>query len=180
MANLIIAFPKAENAKGIRNLLVKNGFTVHAVCTSGAQVIRTAEELGSGILICGYRLSDMIYADVVKNLPEGFEVLIIGTPARLAECAGSGFMFLEMPLKAGDLLNTVSMLDMDVTRWKRRKRETPKQRNQQETERIRRAKQLLMERNHMTEPEAHRYIQKTSMDNGTGMSETAEMILRLL
>ena len=30
------------------------------------------------------------------------------------------------------------------------------------------------------EEEAHRYIQKSSMDNGTNMVETAQMILTLL
>ena len=39
------------------------------------------------------------------------------------------------------------------------------------------AKRLLMERNDMTEPEAFRYLQKTSMDTGRGMTDTAEMIL---
>ena len=37
-----------------------------------------------------------------------------------------------------------------------------------------------MERNHLSEEEAHRYIQKNSMDNGTNMVETAQMILTLL
>ena len=32
----------------------------------------------------------------------------------------------------------------------------------------------------MTEPEAHKYLQKCSMDNGTNMVETAQMILTLL
>ena len=45
---------------------------------------------------------------------------------------------------------------------------------------IRQAKALLMERNNMTEEEAHRYLQKCSMDNGTNMVETAQMILTLL
>lgn len=31
----------------------------------------------------------------------------------------------------------------------------------------------------MTEEEAHRYLQKHSMDNGTGMVETAQMVLAL-
>ena len=34
-----------------------------------------------------------------------------------------------------------------------------------------------MERNRLTEEEAHRYIQKCSMDSGNHMAETAEMIL---
>lgn len=37
-----------------------------------------------------------------------------------------------------------------------------------------------MERNNLTEEEAHRYMQKRSMDNGTGLTETAQMILSLL
>ena len=49
-----------------------------------------------------------------------------------------------------------------------------------EQEMIAEAKALLMERNNMTEEEAHRYIQKRSMDNGTGLTETAQMILSLL
>ena len=36
-----------------------------------------------------------------------------------------------------------------------------------------------MDRNHITEEEAHHYIQKISMDSGTNMVETAEMILEL-
>ena len=36
-----------------------------------------------------------------------------------------------------------------------------------------------MDRNGMTEAEAHRYIQKCSMDNGTNMVETAQMVISL-
>ena len=42
---------------------------------------------------------------------------------------------------------------------------------------IKEAKALLMERNRMTEEEAHRYIQKCSMDSGTNMVEMAKMVL---
>ena len=45
---------------------------------------------------------------------------------------------------------------------------------------IKNAKSLLMERNHLTEEEAFRYIQKSSMNNSTNMVETAQMILTLL
>ena len=45
---------------------------------------------------------------------------------------------------------------------------------------IMRAKELLMERNNMTESEAHRYIQKCSMDSGTNLVETAQMVISLI
>ena len=37
-----------------------------------------------------------------------------------------------------------------------------------------------MGRNHMTEEEAHRYLQKCSMDSGTNMVETAMMVLSMM
>ena len=37
MTNVIVLFPKIEDAKNIRNLLVRHGFRVSAVCTTGAQ-----------------------------------------------------------------------------------------------------------------------------------------------
>ena len=50
----------------------------------------------------------------------------------------------------------------------------------QDREMIEQAKAVLMERNSFSEDEAHRYIQKRSMDNGTGLVETAQMILSLM
>ena len=53
MANIIVVFPKIEDAKNIRNLLVRYGFSVSAVCTTGAQAISTADGLDDGIVVCG-------------------------------------------------------------------------------------------------------------------------------
>ena len=43
---------------------------------------------------------------------------------------------------------------------------------------INRAKWLLIERLHMTEPDAHRYITKQAMEQRTGKKEIAESIIR--
>ena len=48
MANVIVAFSRQENARNIRNILVKSGFHVVSVCTSGAQILSAAEELDRG------------------------------------------------------------------------------------------------------------------------------------
>ena len=59
-------------------------------------------------------------------------------------------------------------------------REKPKERSGEEISLIHEAKYLLMDRNHMTEDEAYRYIQKCSMDSGTKMAETAQMVLTMM
>ena len=63
---------------------------------------------------------------------------------------------------------------------KHRTGKLPLKRSVREQELISRTKQELMKRNRRTEAEAHRYLQKTSMDSGTGLTETAQMILRLM
>ena len=70
------------------------------------------------------------------------------------------------------------MMTMDIAReLKRRKKTQPKRRTAGEEKIINKAKALLMERNQMTENDAHKYIQKLSMDSGNNLVETAEMIL---
>jgi response regulator NasT len=87
---------------------------------------------------------------------------------------------LSTPLKVHELLGTLEMMDYTITRNRRRMRAKGKTRSVEEREILDQAKGVLMERNSMTEEEAHRYIQKRSMDNGTGMVETAQMILSLM
>ena len=41
-------------------------------------------------------------------------------------------------------------------------------------------KALEAKENGMSEEEAHRYLQKTSMESGTNMTETAQMVLRMM
>ena len=51
MPSIIIAFPKLDDAKLIKNILVRSGYGVDAVCTTGAQVISTANSLDEGIIL---------------------------------------------------------------------------------------------------------------------------------
>ncbi len=67
-----------------------------------------------------------------------------------------------------------------MSRRNKRNKKRPRERSKEEEELLSSAKALLMERNQMTEEQAHRYIQKRSMDNGTGLLETAQMILSLM
>ena len=78
------------------------------------------------------------------------------------------------------LVNTADMVLRQLERRIKKKTRTPKKRSEKEQNYIRNAKFLLMERNYLTEEEAHKYLQKCSMDNGTNMVETAQMILTLL
>lgn len=180
MLSIIIAFPRIEDAKNIKNVLVRSGYDISAVCCTGAQAISVANELDEGIVLCGYKLPDMHYSELHNYLPKGFEMLLMASPAKLANGVNSQIVCLDMPIKTNDLINTLEMMTYHYNRQKKKNKDKPKQRTNEEKETILKAKTLLMERNNMSEEEAHRYIQKTSMDSGNSMVETAAMILAMM
>ena len=59
----------------------------------------------------------------------------------------------------------------------RRERTVKNQRTDEERAVVERAKHILIERNGMSEEQAHRFLQKKSMDSGVKLVQTAQMIL---
>lgn len=180
MRNIIVAFPKIDNGKKIRGILVRNGFQVTAVCTNGAQILATARDLDYAVVLMAYKLPDMIYRDVIADLTPGILPIVVSTRESWQENGDPSVLSLTLPLKVHDLVSTIEMAAGTVDRIRRKDRKKPKKRTAAENAMIARAKELLMERNHMTEEEAHRYLQKTSMDEGYSFTETAQMILSML
>lgn len=180
MINIIIALPKIDDARGIRSILLKNGFNVTGVCTAGAQVLSQIDGWNDGIIICGYKLNDMMYSELHDCLPEGFDMLLTASQRAMNDCLDNDIVCLSMPFKVHDLVDTVSMMAHTIIRRRKKEKQKPKERNAEETALIKEAKELLMFRNNMTEEEAYRYIQKCSMDSGTNMVETAQMVLTML
>lgn len=180
MVGIIVVFPNKDNATNIRNLLTRGGMTVSGVCTTGAQAIHYADALDEGIVVCGYKLKDMMYTDLREYLPDSFEILLIASKDKWQNGDANGVMGLSMPIKVYDLMNTMDMMLRTISRRRKKKKREQKNRNPEQQELIKKAKLLLMDRNNMSEAEAHRYLQKSSMDSGTNMVETAEMVLSIM
>lgn len=125
------------------------------------------------------QISDMMYSEIYEYMPKEFQMLLIASAAGIMENVDN-LMSLSMPLKVHELLQTVEMMDYTITRRRKKLRQRPKVRSKEDQEMLSSAKAVLMERNGFSEEEAHRYIQKRSMDNGTGLVETAQMILSLM
>lgn len=180
MTNVIVAFQKPEHAKSIKNILMRSGFQVIAVCNSGAQALANMNGLNAGIVVCGYQLPDMLFTELHDFLPEHFSMVLIASPVKWSGRVAGDIVCLPMPLKVHDLVETLTEIDQTLARQRRKKRQQPRQRSREEQELLAEAKQLLMKKNHLTEEEAHRYIQKSSMDSGTDLLETAQMVISLI
>lgn len=176
--SIIIAMPNPEDGNRISDILQHRGYRVTAVCNTAAQVLNQVHHLSCGVVICGSRFSDMYYVQLKEYLPELFEMVLLASP-QVVQNSPPGIMTLTFPLKTNELVGTVDFLLQQQFRSLKKQKKAPPKRDEKERAEIDRAKAVLMERNHMTEQEAFRYIQKASMDSGTNMVETARMILLL-
>ena len=86
MNSIIVVLPKPEDGKSIRNLLSRHGYDVTAVCTQGSQVLNYIDMMNDGIIISGYKFSDMYYLDLKNSLPEGFDMLLLASQRVCSEC----------------------------------------------------------------------------------------------
>ncbi len=178
--NIILVFPKQETAKNLKQVLRRANYTVDASVSTVAQALQAASECDSGIIVCNYKLIDGMAIDIYDSVGDRFRLLMIGPKDYVEARAIPDVFSLSTPLHVSEFLETMEVMSYAYARWRKKMRAKPKVRSEKEQKTIDRAKALLMERNGLTEPEAHRYIQKSSMDNGTGVVETAFMILALM
>lgn len=179
MVGIIVVFPKADDSLAIRNLLTRNGFNVVGNYTTGSSAINRADNLGEGIIVTGYKLTDMLYSDIVENVGDHFQVILLASRERLQN-EKLGVATLEMPLKVRDLLNSVEMMQEQILVKRHKKVSKSFKRTPEEQAVIDNAKKALMKVQNLTEEEAHRYLQKNAMDSGCTMVEIAKMVLVML
>ncbi len=177
MGSILIGMPKQEDASHIAELIRNSGIAEEIIpCTMGADVLRKAEDTDVSLVICTRHFSDMGYEEMTTYLPSSVSVLLLTKDATLVPFSANVIRLL-MPFKRGDLISTVQMCLPYQPFYVRKKK--PPARTVTEQKIIEEAKAVLMNRNEMSEPEAFRYLQKSSMDTGRTLVESAQMILLL-
>ena len=116
MSNIVIAFPKKETVQNIKKILSQSGYSVQAVCTTGAQALASANNLENGILISGSRFIDMMYMEIHDYLPPEFQMLLIASPASIQEREVENLVCLALPMKVHELLQTLEMMEGEIHR----------------------------------------------------------------
>jgi hypothetical protein len=175
MKSVVVAFESESNRKKISEMLEAAGIQVRYRCKGGAEVIRAIKNMGGGLVVCGYKLADITASDLAYDLAEIASVLMIARASRLDMCDNEYIFKLPSPVNGSELIGSVRML---LQMENRRTKSVPSERDPEEEKLIQIAKQLLMDKNRMTEDEAHRFIQQRSMNTSQKMVETAKLIIR--
>ncbi len=174
MEQVIVAFESGRTAQRVRDILESGGTAACILCSSAGQVRRTVQKRHVTAVVCGFKLTDQTAEALFADLPPSCAMLVLATQDLLDFIQEPDIFRLAAPVSRGDLTASVRML---LQMGRRLERLLRPRRSQEEQALVGRAKQLLMERSGMTEEEAHRFLQKTSMDSGSKLTETAQLVL---
>ena len=170
--SIIVAFAKEEVSLKMKRMLESGGYR-SGVCKSVSEIIRTAADMERVLVIMGQKLPDG-NADDVYDALGGNPVIVAAKPEKRQMIESENIIFLTLPTSRADVLQAVEMVISPP-----RKKRTDKRpaRSEEDRKIIEQAKLYLMETHMMSEEQAHRFIQKRSMDMGTRFVDTAKMIL---
>lgn len=172
--NIIVAFGNEKTADTVVRMLSIGGIGVSVECTSAAEVRKQMSYFGSGILICGYNMRDSSVISLIDDIPDSFSVILIGNYSQINMCESERVFKLAVPLSKADLIYSVTMLMNMESKYRT---SAAPVRAESEKALIEEAKRLLIDKYNMNEEQAHRYMQKKSMNTGTKLVEIARIIL---
>jgi AmiR/NasT family two-component response regulator len=172
---IILAFSKPETAQKFKKMLDGSGFKVRAVVHSVAELLRYLSNIDEVLVIMGYKLKDGQLDDVFEGLYPGQKLMSIVKAERQDMIDNEEIFVLPLPVGRERLISSIEVFLGHIERTK------PKNvnRSAEDEEIIERAKLYLMEKYRMTEQQAHRFIQKRSMDTGAKFIDTARQILHI-
>ena len=168
MDRIILAFASEKAHAQITRILGSGGLAPSISCFSGAETIRAARKLGGAVDMT----AEMLAVDLTGIAP----VLVISSPGNLELCGDRNLIKLAVPSSRAEFFASLDLAQGVLAGGAPAPR-LHIQRSAEEERLICRAKAVLMEVNLMSEAEAHRFLQKYSMDTGLRLAETARLIL---
>jgi response regulator NasT len=168
----------------LREMLEEEGFDVCGEAGDGESAIRLARELGPDLVILDVRMPVLDGISAAEQIAgERLAAVVILTAfsqrdlVERARSAGA-MAYLVKPFQKKDLLPTIEMAISRFSEIVSLEAEVGDLQGRLETRKlIERAKGVLQDQHGLTEPDAFRWIQKTSMDRRSTMRMVAERVL---
>ena len=170
MPRIVVAAAQEESRAQVSRLLSSSGFPVFRCCASGSDLRRTLNECEDGLVLLMGALPDCKPDELQWDYGERVKILLIAKPAALERCEAPEVFRLALPVSGQMVIGAVNMLSQLHQMNLPRRSGTEKQTVEQ-------AKQILMRRDGLTEPEAHRAMQQYAMRHGVKMADYAAQII---
>lgn len=182
MKSVVIAFSNPLLSEWVSSTLKKSGYAIEYTCTTGGDVVRVAEFCTSMVIVGGFQFPDMTVEDLAGILAGRMALVTILLPHQRDLVYRDDIVALPYPLSPVELIAAVDRAEREtaksaVVSGMAAERKGGSGRSAEEKLLILKAKNSLMERLGMTESQAHRYLQKSSMDHGLKIIEAARKII---
>lgn len=174
METVIVAFENTALCQRFSDLLESSGTARCLTCHSGDQVRRLLNKQQAHCVVCSPHLADGPAEWLYEDLPPACSLLLVGPQHMLDACGSQEVFKLATPIRKEEALSTVRLL---LQFGRRMERFVRLHRSTAEQELVNQAKRLLMEHKGISEDEAHRMLQKRSMDSGSQLAQTARQIV---
>lgn len=174
MEHIILAFSSDTTGGKIRSMFEGSGYLIHRnICHSGAELLRTIQEYDEALVIMGFKLPDMTANEMFEHLEDGFRLMSIVKPENVEYIEYDDILVVPIPVSRQRLVSSVNVFLGNIPGRRRSVR------SGEDNKIIEQAKLFLMETYHMSEQQAHRFMQKRSMDVGAKLIDTARTILNM-
>ncbi len=170
MRDVIIASANSNAAEHIKTILQSGGIFAQSVFSTGSEVLSYTGLHTGALVICG-KLSDMTAVSLANMLESGCDMIHLIPSGEAQTVFVSNMVTLYMPIERMDFLRTVKMLCATQDEKLQRR-----EKNSGEEEILMKAKRIIMNRHHISEREAHKILQRRSMESGMKLVDVARMI----
>lgn len=184
MKSVIIAFSNPLLTNWITSVLNRGGYTIEYTCKTGMDVARVADFCTSPVVVSGFQFTDMTAEDLMGVLDGRLAMITVVLPHQRDIIERKDMVVVPYPLSAMELLQTIELMEktaaheaLIVPVLSINAKDRPNERPAEEKLLILQAKNLLMEQFQMTESQAHRFLQKSSMDRGLKLIDAAKMVI---
>jgi AmiR/NasT family two-component response regulator len=181
---VLVAEDEALIRLDLKEMLQEEGYDVVGEATDGEQAVRLAQELKPDLVILDVKMPvlDGISAaeQIVAERIAPVVMLTAFSQRELVERAvdAGAMAYLVKPFAKSDLLPTIEVAVSRHAQLAALEREVADLADRLDTRKlVDRAKSQLQTERNMSEPDAFRWIQKTSMDRRTSMRAVAESVL---
>lgn len=170
MPRILVASISEELRTHLSGILSASGHEVFRCCSSGGDLRRSMYYCDRAIVIIAGNIPDLILDEFIWDFRDRVMVLLLANPAILQAVYSDEVYKLDWPCPGPMVTGAVEMLS-------RMFRKDDSGYNSAERDEIEKAKSVIMDRKNLSEPQAHRYLQKYAMNHGMRLSEVASRVL---
>lgn len=181
---ILIVCSKPELIKEIRTLMLQQGYSSAEYSLSANEARRKLDFFEPELILINSPLQDELGIDLVLDIADKTDagIIILAKHEHLEEMQYKlekiGALILPKPINKTILLQTARFAAQSRKSLRGLKNQKDDlEKKMQDRKIIEKAKWILVEKMNMTEPQAHRYIQKRAMDTRVSQIKVAEEIL---